>query len=65
MTTALARLTSSSGRTSGGVVRRSARRPERAIGAPRPSSEIPSARRGIVIPTRGPPSSASLRVVRR
>ena len=60
MTTALARVYASSGRTTDGVMRRSAPSPMRAALAPRPASEIPRTLRGIVIPVRMSPSASAI-----
>ena len=57
MTTAPARVYASSGRTTDGVMRRSAPSPTRAALVPRPASEIPRTLRGIVIPVRMSPSA--------
>ena len=60
MTTAPARVYASSGRTTDGVMRRSAPSPTRAALAPRPASEIPRTLRGIVIPVRMSPSASAI-----
>ena len=60
MTTALARVYASSGRTTDGAMRRSAPSPMRAALAPRPASETPRTLRGIVIPVRMSPSASAI-----